>query len=237
MRYSLILLMFIGLALAPVPALAQQPSVVICVIEKSSGTLRDVGMTKTVMSGALSSKGWNVIDINEYPLSASGEDLNAYLYGRDGKRGEYSSSSVSAHISAKGDVALDTKNVWSLTDRDLHGLKWRIDLDKAQSTATAAGGKYLIYGEIDTKEIPRKDLPEGFASEGYYSVVALANLRLVDTASRATLATFVDQVTAMQLSKDVAEMNAIRGVGQKAGEYFAKQVNVPQAPAAPAQPR
>ena len=83
-------------------------------------------------------------------------------------------------------------------------------------------------------------MPESFASEGYTSVVAVANLRLVDAQTKSVISTFVDQVPAMQLTKETAEMNAIQGLGTRAGEYFAKaaaaRAKPSETPAPAAQP-
>jgi hypothetical protein len=229
MRIAAFCVLTICLLAFPALAAAEGGSVIVCVIEKSSGELQPVGMAKTVISGVLAKNGWSVIDTNEYPVTASGEDLNSYFLEKGGKN-QYKSNSISASITHAGDIRLDTNNVESASGRDLRRLDWRIDQDKLTALAAGAQAKYIIYGEITTKAVPARGLPEGFASEGYTSVIAVANLRLVETSTKAVISTFVDQVPAMQLTKETAAMNAIQGVGTRAGEYFAKALAAPVKP-------
>ncbi|NLH47903.1 MAG: hypothetical protein GX444_04780 [Myxococcales bacterium] len=221
MRYAILTSILCAALLLPAVVFAQQPNVAICIMEKSGGRLQPLSMAKTLIAGSLSARGWTVTDINEFPVSASGEDLNQYLFEKNGRKSEFKSNEVAASISADGDVKLRTKNVWNLNDGDLRNLRWRIDQSLLLAAAKSAGAGYLLYGEITTTEIPRRDIPEGFATEGYHSVVAMADLRLIDAATGTVVSTFVDQATAMQLAKEVASMNAIQGVANKAGEHFA----------------
>jgi hypothetical protein len=222
MRRAWLIAALFVLAAAPT-ALAQGPSAIVCIIEKHGGALEQVGAAKSIIAGDLAAAGWSIIDIPEFPVSVSGEDLNRYLDQQGGRRREYKSSDVTASISAQGEVKVQSKNVASLDQRSLRRLDWRIDLDRLQQLAKSAGASYILYGEVTTKTVPKKDTPEGFAVEGYASVIAFANLRLIDAGSRSTVTTFVDQAASLQLTVESAEMGAVQAVARKAGAYFVKQ--------------
>jgi len=227
MRKKIIFFIVLILFLSPIPFAftAEQPSAIICVIEKNGTELQGVGMSKTIISGVLAGHGWNVIDTNAFPVTATGEDLTQYLAQRGGQKSEFKSSSLYANITPQGEVTLRSKNIQSLDERDLKNIPWRVDLDELQSIAKSSGVRYILYGEITTKTVPHKEVPKGFATEGFNSVIAIANLRLVDSATRSVLATFVDQAPALQLTVEQAQIGAVQAIGKQAGEYFAKQIS------------
>jgi len=228
MRLALLSVLLLCLLAAPVLA-ADGPSVIVCVMEKSSGELDPLGMSRTVITGVLSKYGWSVIDTDNYPVTASGEDLSSYFLQKEGK-GEKKSNSVSANITPSGEIKVETKNVEPVAGKDLRKLDWRIDVEKLASHAKGAKAQYVLYGEVTTRPVPARGMPEEFASEGFTSVFAVANLRLVDMQTNSVISTFADQVPAMQLTKETARMNAIMGLGTKAGEYFAKALAKPEKP-------
>jgi hypothetical protein len=210
--------------LIPLSARAQDSGIVICILEKQSGQLQSFGVAKSVLSGVLAEKGWTVLDYEDYPLSVSGEDLNAVAWTNKNVRDESGSSSFSARISPSGEIRLDKKSAQSSKGANLRKAHWRLDRDRVMSEAKTASARYVIYGEIDVKPIPKKYVPEGFAMSGYESAIAVANLRLVDARDNSVAATFTQQGSSLQFTTDAAASEAIANVARKAGELFASKL-------------
>jgi hypothetical protein len=237
MRTMLFLALAVGLLLSPWAAAAQQHSVFVVVLEKHNGELQTDNTAKAVLTNAVAKGGWNVADVKEYPLTVSGDDVNRFLARQNqatGKTAEYKGNELAATMSPAGEIRLNPTDAsaLNLSAADLRRLRWRLDLEKLQAAAQAAGARYLLYGEVTTRAVPKQDVAPDAAGEtfGAASALGAANLRLIDVGSHSVLATFVDQAPAMQAVQAAADVAAAQGIAEKAGAYMVRQLAVASMP-------